>query len=130
MEVGRLRWGQLLRDLAWALTTVVAGNDVGQYCCRAVKDLRTKHDVNRTIYLPSHCTISALLEGLGRLPFWTVDDLAGVSRRAAVSWTTGARGWWGCHIRLPLGSGGAATQLGHDRPCAEGPILVIWGRLK
>ena len=51
------------------LTTVVVGNDVGQCCCRAVKDLRTWHDVNHTITLSSHRTISALLEGLGRLPY-------------------------------------------------------------
>ena len=88
---------------AWVLTTVAAGNDVGQCCCRAVKDLRTWHAVNRTINLPSHRTISALLEGLGRFPFWTVGDLAGASGRAVVYWTTGTRGWWGCHIRFPLG---------------------------
>ena len=101
MEVGRLRWGQLLRDLAWALTTVVAGNDVGQCCCRAVKDLRTWHAVNRTINLPSHRTISALLEELGRLP-----NLDGERLNGCVWEMGGLR----CLRRPGRGVGGAATS--------------------
>ena len=59
------------------LTEVVVGSDVGQCYCRVVRDLCTWHDVNRTINLPSHRTISALLDGLGRLPYLDGERLSG-----------------------------------------------------
>ena len=77
------------------LTTVVAVDDVGQSDCRVVEDFRTWHNVNRTIYLPSHFPNRALS---GAMSISVLDG----KRRSGCDWEGRGvfddRGWWGCHI--------------------------------
>ena len=77
------------------LTTVVAGDDVGQCDCRVVDDFRTWHNVNRTIYLPSHFPNRALS---GAMSISVLDG----KRRSGCDWK--GRGV------LTTGAGGAATS--------------------